>query len=102
MRKTSFSLLAFLGLAATPAFAESGEASDKFLNAYLSFQKAEKAEASGNVRGAITSYNQTVEVLDEIAGRWPAWNPTIIKHRREKAAEAVERLSARSTPAPQR
>ena len=68
MRKTSFSLLALLGLAASPALAaESGEAQDRFLTAYLSFQKAEKAEGSGNLRGAISSYNQTIEVLDDIA-----------------------------------
>lgn len=97
MRKTTFSLIALLGLAASAAYADTGEASDKFLNAYLSFQKAEKAEGSGNIRGAIGAYNQTVEVLDEISARWPKWNPTIIKHRREKASEAVERLEAQST-----
>jgi tetratricopeptide (TPR) repeat protein len=102
MRKSTFSLLAFLCLAAMPAFAETGEAQDKFLNAYLAFQKAEKAEASGNARGAVSAYKQTIEALDDISAHWPGWNPSIVKHRREKATEAVERLEARPIPASER
>ena len=41
-----------------------------------------------------------MDVLDEIAARWPGWNPQIIKHRREKAAEAVQRLEARPGTSP--
>jgi Flp pilus assembly protein TadD/predicted nucleic acid-binding Zn-ribbon protein len=102
MRTSTFSLLALLGLAATPAFAETNEASDKFLGAYLSFQKAEKAEGAGNPRAAITAYNQTVDALDELSAHWPKWNPPIVKHRREKAVEALERLEAKPAPAPER
>jgi Flp pilus assembly protein TadD len=97
MRKTTFSLLALLGLAASPAFAESDEASDKFLSAYLTFQKAEKAETAGNVQGAISRYNQTIEILDELSAKWPKWNPPVIKNRREKATDAIARLQAQST-----
>jgi chromosome segregation ATPase len=90
-------MLAFLGLAATAAYAESSDAADQFLNAFLAFQKGEKAEATGNVRGALSGYNQAISYLDQIHARWPNWSPAIITYRREKAVEAISR-SARSEP----
>jgi tetratricopeptide (TPR) repeat protein len=93
MRTPIFSLLALLGLSTTAAFAENSEASDQFLSAYLAFQKAEKAEAAGDTRGAQRFYNQAINSLDGIRARWPSWNPAIVALRREKAAEAVTRLS---------
>jgi tetratricopeptide (TPR) repeat protein len=92
MRPNTLPVLAFLGLAATAAYADSGDASDQFLNAFLAFQKGERAEASGNVRGALTAYNQTINFLDQIHARWPNWSPAIISYRREKAVEAISRL----------
>jgi Tfp pilus assembly protein PilF/septal ring factor EnvC (AmiA/AmiB activator) len=93
MRPITLPLLAFLGIAATAAYAESGDAADQFLNAFLAFEKGKKAEATGNTRGAISSYNQAINVLDQIHNRWPNWSPTIITFRREKAVEAISRLS---------
>jgi tetratricopeptide (TPR) repeat protein len=95
MRTPVFSLLAFLGLSATAAFAQSGDASDEFLNAFLSFQRGEKSELGGNARSAVSLYNQAISILDGISARWPSWNPAIVKHRREKAAEAIARLQPR-------
>lgn len=91
MRSSVFSLIAFLGLAASSAYAES-DASDQFLDAFLNFQRGEKAENSGDARAALTAYNRAIDVLDAISARSPDWNPAIVKHRREKAAEAVARL----------
>lgn len=86
-------MLAFLGLAVTSAFAEpGGDASDVFLNAYMSFQKGEKAESNGDVNGAIKNLNQAISQLDQVAQRWPTWNPSIVKHRRDRAVEMLERL----------
>ena len=92
MRAHAFSLIALLGLAASSAYAAGGDASDQFLDAFLNFQRGEKAETSGNARGALSAYNKAIDILDGISGRWPDWNPAIVKHRREKAAEAVSRL----------
>src|SRR6478735_5171103 len=92
MRPNTLPVLAFLGLAATAAYADSGDASDQFLNAFLAFQKAEKAEAAGNIPGAIKGFNQTINFLDQIHARWPNWSPAIITYRREKAVEAISRL----------
>jgi tetratricopeptide (TPR) repeat protein len=100
MRLSAFTLLALLGLSATPAFADSGDPSDQFLNAYLAFQKAEKAEGAGNVRGAISGYSETIRQLDQLRARWPNWNPAIVTHRREKSAEGIERLQPKITQEP--
>lgn len=96
-RPNALSLICCLGLAASAAYAESGDPSDQFLDAFLSFQKGEKAEQTGNAKGALTSYNKAIDVLDSISARWPNWNPAIVKHRREKAAEAVGRLQPVAT-----
>ncbi len=106
MRPHALSLLAILGFAASAAYAESGDASDQFLDAFLNFQKGEKAETRGDARGAVTAYNRAIDVLDGVSSRWPDWNPAIVKHRRDKAAEGVARLqpagsgSSGSRPAP--
>ncbi len=100
MRPHALSLVAILGLAASAAYAVGGDASDQFLDAFLNFQRGEKAEASGNARGAVSAYNKAIDVLDSIAARWPDWNPAIVKHRREKATEAVTRLQSSAPSAP--
>src|SRR5688572_25280807 len=92
MRQTTLPLLAFLGIAATAAYGETGDAADQFLNAYRAFEKGKKAEEAGNVRGALTAFNQAITILDQIHGRWPNWSPAIITYRREKAVEAITRL----------
>jgi Tfp pilus assembly protein PilF/uncharacterized coiled-coil DUF342 family protein len=92
MRPHAFSLLALFGLAASAAYGQSGDASDQFLNAFLAFQRGEKAELAGNSRSALTAYNQAVGTLDQISARWPSWNPAIVKLRREKALERISKL----------
>lgn len=102
MRLNALSLLAFLGVAVTSAYAETGDASDQFFNAYLAFQKGERAEASGNFRAAASAYRQTLNSLDAVTARWPNWNPPVVRFRREKAADGVARMEERldaATPA---
>ncbi len=80
-----------------PVRAESGgDPADEFLTAYSECQKAEKLEASGNVRAALQEYKQAAQLLDHISQRSPQWNPTILDYRRKRTAEAITRLSARA------
>lgn len=89
-------MLAFLGLAVSSAYAETGgDASDVFLNAYMSFQRGEKADGSGDANSAIKNYNQAISLLDQVSQRWPTWNPAIVKHRRDRAVEALGKLQAK-------
>ena len=90
-------LIASVGLAWTAALAQSGgDASDLFLNAYMAFQKGEKSEATGDARGAIRAFNQAITTLDQIGQRYPSWNPPIVKHRRDRAAEALAKLQSKT------
>ena len=99
MRPHTFPLLAILGLSATSAFAQSGgDASDLFLNAFMAFQKGEKAEGTGDTGAAVKAYNQAISNLDQLSQRWPAWQPPIVKYRRDRAAAALEKLQAKMRP----
>ncbi|MEO8353602.1 MAG: hypothetical protein ABI680_17890, partial [Chthoniobacteraceae bacterium] len=101
MRTTPFSLLALLGLAISSAYGQArDDASDLFLNAYMAFQKGEKAESNSESKTAMQSYDLTVNLLDQIAQRWPSWNPAIVKHRRTRAAEALARLKGAGVRVP--
>jgi tetratricopeptide (TPR) repeat protein len=94
--------IALIGLSAEVGRAQSGDPSDHFLNAYMSFQKGEKAEGANNHRAAATSFKSAITALDEIRDRWPTWNPPIVKHRRDRAAEALARvqpLAGKTPPA---
>jgi tetratricopeptide (TPR) repeat protein len=96
MRPNALSMLAFLGLAVSSAYAEAGgDASDVFLNAYMSFQRGEKADGAGDANTAIKNFNQAISLLDQVSQRWPTWNPTIVKHRRDRAVEALGKLQAK-------
>lgn len=85
-------LLVSLAFAASPALAQSSDPSDHFLTAYMAYQKGEKAENSGSFSSALTAYKQAVSTLDNITQRWPNWNPPIVKHRRDRASEAMSRV----------
>src|SRR3954464_11041213 len=96
MRPNALSLLAFLGLAVSSAFAESGaDPSDVFLNAFMRCRDGEKAEGNGDTAGAIKDYNQAISLLDQVSQRWPTWNPAIVKHRRDRSVEALGKLQAK-------
>jgi Tfp pilus assembly protein PilF len=96
MRITLFSLISLFGCALASSGAESNDPADHFLNAYTAFQKAEKAEGEGKYNAALTGYKVVVKTLDQISTRWPSWNPPVVKHRRERATEAVTRVQPRA------
>ena len=94
MRLTSLPLFAFLGLAASTASAQS-VADDLFFNAYMAFQKGEKADSKGDSRTAEKNYNQALSTLDQVMQRFPTWSPPIVKYRRERVAEALAKLQSK-------
>lgn len=70
------------------------DASNVFLNAFLSYQQGEKATAANDPRGARARYEETITMLDSISNNWPDWNPSIVDHRRRKAVEKLQKLPA--------
>jgi len=94
MQLRSLPLLAFLGMAANSASAQSA-ADDLFFNAYMACQKGEKAEAKGDVSAAAKAYNQAISGLDQVIQRFPTWSPSMVKFRRERAADALAKLQSK-------
>lgn len=94
MRLNSLSLLAFLGLAASTASAQSA-ADDLYFSAYMAWKKAEAADAKGDTRTAEKTYSQVLSTLDQVTQRFPNWSPSVVKYRRERAAEALAKLQAK-------
>ncbi len=89
-------ICACIGMLAATVRAETADnPNDSFLNAYTDFQTAARAEAEGNLKGALQKYKETARLLDQITSRWPNWEPTIVDYRRKRTAEAITKLSGK-------
>ena len=89
-------ICACIGMLAATVRAETADnPNDSFLNAYTDFQTAARAEAEGNLKGALQKYKETARLLDQITSRWPNWEPTIVDYRKKRTQEAVAKLSGR-------
>lgn len=75
-----------------------GSVSDLFLSAYMMYQKAERLESSEDFPAAVQAYDSAISLLDQIAQRWPTWNPRIVEHRRSRAAQNLARLRGAAEP----
>lgn len=108
MRFPQVVLLASALLCLTPVAraAESSDPDQIFLNAYMSFQQAEKLEADGSFKAALAKYRYAGSVLDQLQQRNPDWNPMVLQFRKKKVSEAVQKLQDKialetpPTPAP--
>ena len=67
---------------------------DLFVSVYTTVKEAEKAEQSGNLRGALAKFRYASEVLDSIATKYPTWRPEIVTFRKQRTAEAITRVQA--------
>jgi tetratricopeptide (TPR) repeat protein len=96
------SLVACLGFALSPAQAETGSPDEVFLEAYRSCENAARLEGAGNTRGALSAYQRTISLLDQITRESPQWKPAVVSYRRSMAAEGVTRIqgAAGKSPAP--
>ncbi len=95
MRTFLLILITSLGTFLSISPAETTDPSEFFLGAYMSYQKGEKAENSGDFNNAMAAYKQAQDALDSISRKWPSWSPPIVKHRRDRAVEAITRIQPR-------
>ena len=91
MRRFLFLLLACLGLASLSAHAQ-GDPGDLFVNAYMSVQQGEKLEQQGSFKAAIGKLQTAARALDQIAEKHPKWQPPIVEYRKQRTAEAIQRV----------
>lgn len=75
-----------------PVYAQSGDPSEMFLNAYMAVQQGEKLERTGQNSAALSKLRYSASLLDQIATNFPDWQPLIVDYRRKKTADAISRL----------
>ncbi|MEP6673384.1 MAG: hypothetical protein ABJF10_29815, partial [Chthoniobacter sp.] len=93
MRLYVLLLLAVLAVTATPLRAQSStDPGDLFVNAYMAVQQGEKAEQAGSLKAALAKLRAAAAVLDQIATRFPTWQPQIVEYRKTRTVEAIARV----------
>ena len=73
-------------------------ASDKFVQAYITYNAAEEAEKNGKLEEALSQYEYVSTLLEEITLESPEWEPHVIRYRAQKTEEAIKRLSSLIPP----
>lgn len=86
--------MAAMWLAPAMARAQS-DASELFLNAYMTGQQAEKTEAAGKLTSALQKYRYAGSLLDQVQAKFPKWQPLIVDYRKRKISEAIGKLETR-------
>jgi hypothetical protein len=71
--------------------------SEKFLQAFQLFQKAEKEERSGNNISSLQDYQKAEQLLMEISSSDPSFQRSVVEYRLKKAKAGITRLSSTST-----
>ncbi len=95
MRRFFFlAIMAAMWLAPAMARAQS-DASELFLNAYMTAQQAEKTESSGKLSSALQKYRYAGSLLDQVQAKFPKWQPLIVDYRKRKISEAIGKLETR-------
>jgi len=63
-----------------------------FLSAYTSYQAGEKLEGRNAKDEALERYRESGDLLELLRQRYSDWNPSIVKYRAGRVAEALARL----------
>lgn len=71
------------------------DSSDRFLNAYQMYTKAESLEQSRDYTGALKLLKDALVIIDDIAAKDKSWNPTILEYRRKRIVEGIGRLEGK-------
>ena len=91
--KSPIALIA--ALASVICLADADEAEDVgtfYLNAYLEFERAEKAEKQGDRDEAIQLYLKSYDRIERIEDAHPDWRSEVVRYRLRKLREALLRL----------
>ncbi len=105
-----FPALAALFFSVAQAGAQSSDDySEQYLRAYMIFNEGDRLVQAGNAQQAVEKYKQSQGIFDTIAKNAPAWEPVMMKMRREKLADALASAQVKASapvvaapaPAPQ-
>jgi tetratricopeptide (TPR) repeat protein len=97
LKAISLLLLGVLSILTPELRAQSGTeaAADRFLNAYQLYQKGDALEGSKDYAGAMRTLKEALQILDDIAAKYPTWNTSIVDFRRKRIIESITRLEPR-------
>ncbi len=70
----------------------SADPSDLFLNVYTAVQQAERSEGQGNFKAAMSRLQYAAKALDQIAAKYPTWQPVVVEFRRTETGKAIQRV----------
>lgn len=93
----ALALIVFLVATSLVAAEQKVEApGDKFVDAYMAFQRAEKLEMNGAVAEAVVEYEKADNILRFLRAQHPDWQKAIVDYRHKKVTAALGKL--RGTP----
>ncbi|HUJ08985.1 MAG TPA: tetratricopeptide repeat protein [Verrucomicrobiae bacterium] len=89
--------LAFCSRGATPVWA-APDPGDRFLEAYFLIQEGDTAQRQADWAKANAKFNAALEILKEIKGDSPEWNPNIIDFRLKYVSDRLDELKPKLHP----
>lgn len=93
MNKLCFILLCATGLIAGLAEPGMAQTPPEQIEAYILVVKAGQEEKAGNLKEAITLYQQAADRYAEVIRQYPDWQPEIMRYRIVQSRNQAERLS---------
>jgi len=80
------------GAAATETPRRAEDPGDVFVNAYMKVQRAEKAVLAKDFDSAAALFKEADQLLAGIQEKYPSWQPTIVRYRRDRVAKSLADL----------
>lgn len=74
--------------------------SETYFRAYMISNEADRLVTAGNAQQAVDKYKQAQVIFDGIAKNAPAWQPDMVKMRREKLADSLNNAQTKANAAP--
>jgi len=84
-----------LFLAPGPLAAQSDDASEVFLKAYMTSQQGEKLEHDNQLQGALAKFRFAGSLLEELRKTHSDWQPAIVDFRARKIGESIVRVQSK-------
>ncbi len=65
---------------------------DEYLSGYIILQDAQALEEKGKHESAYKKYREASAIFDEVANKYPTWQPQVVTFRRKKIRESLTRV----------
>jgi tetratricopeptide (TPR) repeat protein len=72
--------------------AQTNEAGETYLKGYSLKNEGEKLEAAGDLKGALSRYQQSLQIVTTVAQNYPSWQPEVVQYRLQVLQQVIDRL----------